>query len=339
MLPYDVGDKDWIRASILAKSSGLRDGHIKSIDIGFTDFVEQKFCKPLGQIFRNMPKDTLQRFIWGPLSRPTHEDLQVLWRNHNGLSNLHLDFSLSAPSMADIMAKDLVVLSSLDSISELYVNFGGDHPDPKAGNLLNVLVEVLPTLRKMTLKFLRLASTLIEGTSVNTIDLIHSNRELTHLSLWYVDFDCDSLAAKYEFPALESLELIECKRLAKCLDILVFPKLKSFVFVHDCEIAEEGTSLAILRLLGKIHALRRLIIDCTDCLDDHEAEVGSSISAHADSLESLLITFECYGWTSEPRCFPKAVSLCKGLKQLGFSVDVEEDLSHCLVSYLEFVLD
>ena len=186
VLPYDEKDKEWTKVELLAKSKGVADGHVRSIDIGFCDYIDQRSCKALRHLVRNLPKDTLRRFHYGPLARPEHEDLQHLWQNQKHLTNLLFDFSLMSPSISDIVSEDMGLLSSLASVCELNLNFGNEAPEPRYANELCTITSSMPNLGKI---ILRLVNTWLK-TPITSFS-IHFPLTLTQLSLWYVRFNPD----------------------------------------------------------------------------------------------------------------------------------------------------
>lgn len=182
-LPYDEKDKDWTKVKLLAKSRGVADGHVRSIDIGFCDYLEQRPCKALRRLIRNLPKDTLRRFHYGPLARPEHEDLRHLWQNQGSLTNLLFDFSLMSPSISDIVSEDMKKLSSLGSVSELNINFGNETPEPRSAKELCTITRAMPNLRKIILRLVNTWSK-VPITSFS----IQFPSALTQISLWYMEF-------------------------------------------------------------------------------------------------------------------------------------------------------
>ena len=113
--------------------------------------------------------------------------------------------------------------------------------------------------------------------------------------------------------------------------------LESFTYSHLCSYQgkEEGAPAAITRLLKRSKPLKRLAIDCTNCITDQEERhiIAAMVAGHAETLEYLLITrdtgmFGYYGW----RPIFEAVSKCKGLKELGVLIGIGNVTKACVVS-------
>ena len=228
-LPYDEKDKDWTKVELLAKSRGVTDGHVKSIDIGFCDYIEQRPCKALRPLIRNLPKDTLRGFHYGPLARPEHEDLQHLWQNQRLLTNLLFDFSLMSPSISDIVSKDMEILSSLKSVFELNIDFGNEAPEPRSAKELCTITSAMPNLRKIILRIVNTWS----KAPINYFS-IQIPSTLTQISLWYMRFKPGEPWPSNKHPGERSVAsgLVAC--LPADLDLTVSSDAPGTQSVQEC---------------------------------------------------------------------------------------------------------
>ena len=321
-LPFEARDPGWTRLERLASSNGVFAGHVKSINIGSCDYTAQKFCKPLHNVIENLPEDSLRRFDFGPLARPTHEDLRRLFRTQQRLTNLKLDFSLNSPSISDI-ASDFELKSDFDdleSLSEIYIDFGADGPEPQARDFVFRLTNGSSKLRKVVLKAIpELFKFLDASPGLPQFSLSSCfPTTLTHISLWYYTCETTADLDLNRYPALTDLELIECGGLETLLDNYLSPTLKGFVYRHECE--EQGdiraASGTVIELIKRMKTPKRLTIDCEFCFTGQERHLASAIAAHADSLEYLLLTCHNYGLENEG-LIPEAASKCTRIKQLG----------------------
>ena len=323
-LPFDPRDPGWTRLERLANSDGVFDGHVKSINLGSCDYTAQKFCKTLQNVIENLPEDSLRRFDFGPLARPTYEDFRRLFRSQQRLTNLKLDFSLNSPSISEIISDHQLMSDfyALESLSDIYIDFGADRPEPQARDFVYTLMKGSSKLRKVVLKALPELSKLPDASPDLPQSLLSNSfpTTLTHISLWYYTYETTEDLNLNEYPALTDLELIECGGVETLLDNYLNPTLKGFVYRHEC--AEQGedrvTSKAIIELIKRMKTPKRLTIDCEFCFVGQETHLASAIAAHADNLEYLLLTCHTdnYGLEDEVS-LPEAVSKCTRLKQLG----------------------
>ena len=113
--------------------------------------------------------------------------------------------------------------------------------------------------------------------------------------------------------------------------------MESFTYSHLCiyQGKEEGAPAAITRLLKRSKPLKRLVIDCVDCIKDEEENqiTAAMVATHAETLEYLLVTSDTafpddYGGRS---IFVDA-GKCKSLKQLGLLIGVGNSAGFCAVS-------
>ena len=327
-LPYnDDDDTEWSRITALANSERLSEGHVRSINIGAANFTKQAICSNLGLLIRKLPKDTLQRFHHSPLVRLSHGDLKILWKNQKQLKNLVFDLSLNSPSTSDIISEDMGMFVSLKLVCELEIDFAVLSYSDVSNTFSNTnsqhwvffsfMMSALPNLRSIVLKFIPYS--MDEGRLSRCL-----SRSLTHISLWYTDFE--DINAEYlpldQFPALTFLELRECDLPSVVLKAFAAPALKSFAYHHHCreQGADEETLNAVIDFLNRSRPLQRLIIDCAGCLETAESKLASSITAHASSLEFLLVTCEnVFDTMQAENSLPEAIGRCRALKQLGLS--------------------
>lgn len=333
-LPYDDTDKEWSKVEALANSKGLRDGHVRSVNIGSCDFTKQSICRPLEKLISKLPHNTLRRFEFGPIARPTHWALQLLWTYQRYLTNLFFDFSLKSPSIFDIIENDLGVIFWLNQVSDLKVNFGHGPPGKGGRAFLNEITSLLPGLRRTSLVF--------PPCYADSPSPVHSKtsllsdglpRTLTHLSLSHARFEIAPLNLPLDqFSALTDLEIHECTNVITLLINFTSPALESFSYRHACgEQESDGRAqTAIIEFLKRLKALKRLTIDCIFCLKaNFEDQMISALSAGAASLEYLLITSRGY---RDHGFGVQAATKCHNLKQLGFSAGGEGPIQHCEVS-------
>ena len=322
-LPFEARDPGWTRLERLASSDGVFAGHVKSINIGSCDYTAQKFCKTLHTVIENLPEGSLRRFDFGPLARPTYEDLKRLFRTQQRLTNLKLDFSLNSPSFCDITSDFELMsdLNDLESLSEIYIDFGADGPEPQARDFVfSRLRNGSSKLRKVVLKAIpEIFKFLDASPGLPQFSLSSSfPTTLTHISLWYYTFETTDDLDLNKYPALTDLELIECGGVETLLDNYLSPTLKGFVYRHECE--EQGeiraASRTVIELIKRMKTPKRLTIDCEFCFTGQERPLASAIAAHADSLEYLLLTCHNYGLENEV-LIPEAASKCTRIKQLG----------------------
>ncbi|KAG6995682.1 hypothetical protein G7Y79_00043g079660 [Physcia stellaris] len=335
-LPFDARDPGWTRLERLADSDGVFDGHVKSVNLGSCDYTAQKFCKTLQNFIENLPDDTLRRFDFSPLARPTHEDIRRLFRSQQRLTNLKLDFSLNSPSISEIVSDHELMSDfyALESLSEVYIDFGTDGPEPQARDFVYRLTKRSSTLRKVILKALPELSKLPDASILLPQSLLSSSfpSTLTHISLWYYTCETTEDLNLNQYPALTDMELIECGGVKKLLDNYLNPTLMGFVYRHEC--AEQGkdrvTAKAIIEFIKRMKTPKRLTIDCEFCFSGQETHLASTIAAHADKLEYLLLTChnDNYGLKDEVS-FTEAASRCTRLKQLGISLGFGDVMEVC----------
>lgn len=324
LLPFHARDPNWTRIEQLATSGGLLDGHVKSIDIGSCDYTAQRFCKKLYNIINNLPEDSLRRFDFGPLARPTYEDLRRLFRSQQRLTNLKLDFSLNSPSISEIISDHQLMsdFKALESLSEVYIDFGADRPEPQARDFVSTLTGLSSNLRKVVLKSFPALSKLPDASPLLPQALLSKSfpTTLTHISLWYYTLEAAEDLILNHYPALTDLELIECGGVETLLDNYLNPTLKGFVYRHECtEQGEDRTaSKSIIEFIKRLKAPKRLTVDCEPCFVGQETGLASAITAHADDLEYLLLTCHIDNDDLEDiLSLPEAVRKCIKLKQLG----------------------
>ena len=92
---------------------------------------------------------------------------------------------------------------------------------------------------------------------------------------------------------------------------------------------------AITRLLERSKPLKRLAIDCVNCIKDEEEKViiAAMLATHAETLEYLLVTRDTgiFGYYGNRHIFAGA-SKCKSLKQLGVYIGIGNFTEACVVS-------
>ena len=113
--------------------------------------------------------------------------------------------------------------------------------------------------------------------------------------------------------------------------------LESFTYSHWCSYQgkEEGAPAAITRLLQRSKPLKRLAIDCVNCITDEEERqiTAVMVAAHARTLEYLLVTRDTgiFGYNNHRHIFAGA-SKCKALKELGVYIGIGNFTEACVVS-------
>lgn len=325
VLPYDEHDKDWEKLHVVASSRGILDGHVRAISIGDSDdYPEQRVCRSLHRLIESLPNDTLQSFWYSPLARPQHEDLKLLWKTQKTLTNLLFDFSLGPPTASDILGEGSLELRSLVSISQITIYFEAGLPDPSTLDFLKMMNDMFPNLQELMLHFMPRNPDLSLDDSPLAAPLLSRclPRTLTHIGLYYVSIKYVGEVPLDDFTVLKHLELVECGTVGMLLDNYSRPALETFTYRHDCNV-DTVASTAVLKFLQRFQHLKRLIIDCHECLTPFESTAASSIMSHAASLEYLLIDCKT-AHVEEPYegSFLEAASKCKRLEQLSISFRV-----------------
>ena len=324
---------------IFANSTGVLEGHVRSIEIGSCNYRHQGFCKLLLGLVQKLPRDTLREFIYSSLARPDHQTLNILWENQRQLTNLIFDFTLESPSALDIVRQNGGGLSLLASVSKLDINFGllpTQSRNSTNRDFLRLTTRVLSGLRRILLKFPPRDGETLPGTPQPSQPLLSSclSRALTHISIWYTHFSSAAQLPLNDFPALEQLELIQNGNITGVLDAFSQPKLKNFIYRHDCldEGDDQDSAKAIIQFLQRSENLKHLSIDCETCFTEFKTEAALSIAKHASSLEYLLIN--CYPDSLEneiENSFLKVASICKRLRQLSVCLSSLDSAKTCVV--------
>ncbi|KAL8794065.1 MAG: hypothetical protein Q9195_003365 [Heterodermia aff. obscurata] len=280
---------------------------------------------PLRRLVEVLPNDTLHIFSYSRLVRLRHEDLKLLWKTQKSLTNLLFDFELDSRLTLDILREDSLELRSLVSISQISILFGDGLPDPPALDFLMMMADMFPNLRELGLECSPKAlDSPDDGTLLPTTFQLSRclPRTLTHTRLVCVEIRHANEVPLEELTILKHLELVECDAIETLLDNYSRPFLETFTYHHDCKEDPNDTkaSTAVLEFLQRFQHLKRLIIDCQDCLTPFESIAASSIMSHAATLEHLLINCEpAHVEGLYEGSLLEAASKCKRLKQLGIS--------------------
>ena len=330
-LPDDEQDEAWEKLHILANSSGVLDGHVRAIRIGASSYNDQRAGRPLRRLIESLPYDTLQSFWYSSLARPQREDLKLLWKTQKRLTNLLFDFRLNSPLSSDILLEDSLELRSMVSISQISVRLGAGALSPSAFEYIEMVINMFPNFRELMLQFTlgyvddSHDESLLRATSFS----LCLPRTLTHIRLHDVSIVSANKIPLDKLTVLKHLELVECSNTETLLNNYSKPALETFTYCHDCRGEADNIvgSTAVLEFLQRFQHLKRLIIDCQECLTRFESTAASSVTSHAASLEYLLINCEtAHVEGPYEGSFLEAASKCKRLKQLSISFRVPDSV-------------
>ena len=333
VLPYDLYYEEQEKLHILANSRGVLEGHVRAIRISNSDYTEEITCLPLRRLIESLPNDTLHIFWYTPPTRVQHEDLKLLWKTQKRLTNLlfdfELNFTLDSPPASDIVREDSLELRSLVSISQIRIHFEEGALDPYALVLLSMMTDMFPNLQVLMLHYRleNLNRPLPEGLILPRTLLSRClPRTLTRISFYCVKFEYANEVPLDGFNVLRHLDLVECDAVGNLLDNFSRPALETFTYRHSCidQITDTRVSTTVDEFLQRFHHLKRLILDCLECVRPYESTAVSSITSHAASLEYLLVN--CDNPYLHQDSFLEAVSKCKRLKQLSISFSVSDNI-------------
>ena len=277
------------------------------------------------------------RFRYGQLIRPAHDWLRHLWQSQSNLTNLQLDFSRNAPSIAQIVREDAAAIRSLKSVSELELKFGVE--PISSSDVYDKLFDMtqFPKLEKVTLLGPEHWETNEGKPLMDRIMKRALPTSLTHISLSYISLPTANAIHLDEYHSLKHLELHEHYDLGLILDPFRRPNLTSFaVCFNGGEGSPAGDLAVINRFLPRFRSLNRLIVDCNLPFnwDEQIEDLTVSIASHSDSLRSLLINLNPVARPLDP--FVDIPLRCEQLCQLVIPAGILSLLDQCQVSLSTF---
>lgn len=328
-IPYDQEDPQWSRLKSLASSKGLR--YTQSLKFGSCSFTELGFCKELDDLLPRLRKDSLKRFEFGGLGRPTHEMMEHLWKNQRCLRNLQLNFELLSPSVDDILGDDAPSLNLLQSVDELDVNFAGTVNADSANKLLSFLhLRCIWNIKITVMVVPRYPQVASFGDGFFTQ---HFPATLTHITLNFVVLPAPEDLQLDLYPGLVYLNLHECRNTERVLDAFRRPVLRELLYCDTDHGLDEPPARALGSMLGRFRNLEKLVLDINWCLRpwDH-AKVAMGISTHRTTLKSLLLGGKGVRPGATPRLFLQIAPLCTQLRQLALQFHPASVLDDCKAS-------
>ena len=299
---------------------------MKSLKFGFCDYTEFSFCKALEDILPKLPKDSLRRFEFGSLGRPTHNMMKHLWHNQKHLRNLRLNFELLSPSVDDILGEDGAALKSLYEVDELDVNFAATVNAESAHNLLSFLN--LRTIQKIQIT---VVPSDIQGVSfANGFFLHHFPTTLTHITLNSISLPRPEYLQFDLYPTLTHLDLHNCQHTGLIMDAFRKPLLQSFSY-HYSGINAPFSELA--SMLQRFGTLEKLIVDIGFQPQSYEYDMLTwGIATHYQTLKSLLFYVPNQSSKGLMDILLNIATRCKQLRHLGLEIDYQTIVNQCEVS-------
>jgi len=308
---------------------------VRTLTIDPGDVNTYGFCRPLDQLLPKLPVKSLTQFRYGTLGQPTDEGMRYILHHQHRLSNLHLNFSLMAPPLEELIREEGTAIRSLQSLTELELNFG-DETDTSA-EMYSELFDMIGTarLKKMSLSANGVWITQTGEDLMKQILKSALSTSLTHISL--SNFCLPQSNGQHlqldEFPSLRHLEIHGCTSVASSLASFRQPILKSFV-VQFCSMwdPDDEDLDAVIVFLQRFGSLNRLIISSEADVTEFHTSVALtySIASHAESLSSLAINLDAHNgsWNYLSRVLLR----CKNLSQLVIPAQSAEMVNECQVS-------
>lgn len=312
-------------------------GHVRTIKIGYLKELDprtQGYCHALSRLLPKLRDNSLIRFEFDELTRPTNEQLKFLWQHQKRLHNLQLDFKTFSPTVSD-HEDPTNLLQSLRFISELDL-------DLESATVDSVFRPLLKILDLSHLQKLRLAG--VPETSsgsrepLKLSELLFSDYfsvTLTHLTLHFVSFIDNNLQLD-NYKSLTHLVLRWCNRSQNLFAAYSRPTLKSLSLVENIRLAGLGD------MLNRCRGLESLTICIIRPIDDSKMLhfLVGVIDRNKNTLKHLLFHHD---WRKSARntvLFQMAlfdvIKECKNLSQLGISVYKTSIVDVCKVSTFHF---
>lgn len=342
-LPYQETGQRWNRLQLVARSRRLH--HVRTVTVGDSNFVDVIRCRPsLDAVIAGLPLNRVTRFRWNPNGRrPSLEGLRQLWRDQRYLTNLQLDFSLNAPSMADIVSEeDARTIRSLNRVTELTLILGGDfhYPPERYEKMVNLLVT--PKLRRLDLSANiddPIDDDLIDDDPIEQLWTPLLSILLTSVDLSYLSLSAAAMSCLDGCLLLKHLRLNKCLYICDSLDKFTNPRLESLIVTFRTWSAFEEDLAAVFRFLLCFQSLRRLVLDAYSqrqkCNESDISDLSASIGNHSANLHSLFIDILPPDSPSAP--FAGLALECKELRQLAIRVEAQapEILCNVRLTYIE----
>ena len=295
---------------------------MKSLKFGSTDFTVFGFCKALEDILPRLGKDSLRRFEFGGLGRPTHAMMKHLWRNQRSLRNLQFDFEILSPSVEEILGEDVPILELLENVDELDVNFSATVNADSAHELLSVLP--LQKLRKVRISVTPIKNlpSVVQYQFLNQ----HFPINLTHITLDSVSLPSPEDLQFDLFPCLTYLNLHNCRNTGPIMEAFHKPVLREFYY-HYFSLNAPMEELSFL--LQRFSTLEKLALDIAwqrsyDC-----DLLALGVLTHGENLRSFLLWG--LGFRSKDRLLRilTTAARCRQLRQLGLEFEFHTIVKYC----------
>ena len=323
-LPYDQGDTNWSKLKSLANKEGIQ--YVKSLKFGLCDYTEFSFCKALEDLLPRLRKDSLKRFEFGGLGRPTHDMMKHLWHSQKSLRNLQLNFGLLSPSIDDILREDAPALKALDKVDELDVNFAATVDADSAHDLLCFLE--LRNLQKIQVTFV--PSINREVSFRDPFFAHHLPISLTHITLNFISLPRPEFLQFDLYPSLTYLELHDCLHTGPVMDAFRKPVLRQFSYLHSDTNAPLDELALMLR---RFNTLENLIVDIGLQAQPYDCDMLTlGIVTHCETLKSLLFYIPSQRSSDRAQILLRTATGCRRLRQLALEFDYQTIVTFCKVN-------
>ncbi|MCJ1427684.1 hypothetical protein MMC29_005589, partial [Sticta canariensis] len=320
-LRYGTEYPDRLSLCLTRLSHSRSLGHVQTIKIGYLgepNQGNQGYCSALSHLLPKLRDNSLIRFEFDELTRPTHKQLRFLWQHQKRLHNLQLDFKTYPPTVSD-HEHPTHLLRSLRLISELDLDFESATVDS----------EVLPLLKTLDLSHLqklRLAS--LPKTSSGPSEPLKLRKilfsdyfpaTLTHLTLCFVSFIDNNLQLN-DYPSLTHLALRWCNRSLDLFAGYSRPTLMSLSLVEHSHLA------GLSDMLHRFRGLESLAICISRPIEDSKTVdfLVDAIDRHKDTLKYLLFHHDWRKAARKSLLFDtelfNVIMTCRNLSQLGISI-------------------